>query len=210
MKRWEEQAIQRWQQPFFLNPLPLLIPDNRRFIWPLQLHRLRDNGNHLLKKGSIDEAIQSYSKALEQLQHSGKSDETTGKQLALFYSNRSFAYTKAKDFENAVKDALSSISNDPQWPKGYYRLGTSYFYLKRYRLAYDAAKQGLEMAERRQSINLAKSFVSLIDQISYSSVLDGYYGVFDGRHLQVCVFPVKIELVEFFTFATCVFFFLKK
>lgn len=155
------------------------------------MRRLRDNGNSLIQKGSVDEAIQCYSIALQQLNHCDKSDAVTAKQLALFYSNRSFAYTKVKDFENALKDALSSISSDPQWPRGYYRLGTSYLYLKRYRVAYDAAKRGLEMAQRRQSINLAKTFDSLIDQISYSSVLNDYYGVFDGKHLQVRIFPVK-------------------
>lgn len=61
------------------------------------------------------------------------------------YSNRSAAYAKAGQYEDALKDADETIALNPTWPKGYSRKGSALSYLQKYVEAFDVYQKGLEI-----------------------------------------------------------------
>ena len=111
---------------------------------------LKDQGNKALQAEKYDEAIALYSKAIEM-------DGTNH----VFYSNRTAAYTKKGDYENALKDAKKTVELKSDWGKGYSRLGATLCYLERYSEALEAYKDGLkhdpENAQLKQGIDLFDS-----------------------------------------------------
>lgn len=106
---------------------------------------LKDQGNKALQAEKYDEAIALYSKAIEM-------DGTNH----VFYSNRTAAYTKKGDYENALKDAKKTVELKSDWGKGYSRLGATLSYLERYSEALEAYKDGLkhdpENAQLKQGV----------------------------------------------------------
>jgi len=96
-------------------------------------NQLKDQGNKALQAEKFDEAISLYTQAIEL-------DGTNH----VFYSNRSAAYTKKGDYENALKDAKKTVELKSDWGKGYSRLGASLSYLERHDEALEAYKDGLK------------------------------------------------------------------
>jgi len=90
-------------------------------------------GNASLKAGKISEAIENYSKAIN-LDGSNH----------VYYSNRSAAYLKKGEGNNALEDANSCIALNPQFAKGYSRKGAALHGLKRYNDSIAAYKEGVE------------------------------------------------------------------
>jgi len=90
-------------------------------------------GNKALQAGKLSEAIENYSSAirLDGGNH-------------VYYSNRSAAYLKKGDGNNALEDASACIGLNPDFPKGYSRKGAALHALKRYNDSIAAYKQGLE------------------------------------------------------------------
>lgn len=72
----------------------------------------KDQGNKYLQAGSFDEAIESYTKAIE-------IDPTDH----IFYSNRSAAYLSKGDGLAALTDGEKCIEINPSFAKGYSRKG---------------------------------------------------------------------------------------
>ena len=62
----------------------------------------------------------------------------------VYFSNRSAAYLKKGDANNALEDANSCIGLKPDFPKGYSRKGAALHALKRYNDSIAAYKEGLE------------------------------------------------------------------
>jgi len=98
-----------------------------------QANELKDKGNAALQAGKFDEAITFYTQAIEV-------DGTNH----VFYSNRSAAYAKKADYENALNDAKKTVEIKPDWGKGYSRLGAALCYLGKEEEALDAYKEGLK------------------------------------------------------------------
>lgn len=69
-------------------------------------------GNAALQAGNLTEAIGSYTKAIN-------ADGTNH----VYYSNRSAAYLKKGDGNNALEDANSTVAINPEFSKGYSRKG---------------------------------------------------------------------------------------
>ena len=69
-------------------------------------------GNAALQAGNLTEAIESYTKAIN-------ADGTNH----VYYSNRSAAYLKKGDGNNALEDANSTVAINPEFSKGYSRKG---------------------------------------------------------------------------------------
>jgi len=90
-------------------------------------------GNVALQAGKISEAIANYTKAID-LDGSNH----------VYYSNRSAAYLKKGEGNNALEDATSCIALNPQFPKGYSRKGAALHALKRYNDSIAAYNEGLE------------------------------------------------------------------
>lgn len=89
-------------------------------------------GNAALQKGNLSEAIECYSKAIN-------ADGTN----AIYYSNRSAAYLKQGNANNALTDAESCIGLNPNFAKGYSRKGAALHGLKRYNDSIKAYEDGL-------------------------------------------------------------------
>jgi len=90
-------------------------------------------GNAALQAGKISDAIESYTKAIN-LDGSNH----------VYFSNRSAAYLKKGDGNNALEDANSCIALNPQFTKGFSRKGAALHALKRYNDSIAAYKGGLE------------------------------------------------------------------
>jgi small glutamine-rich tetratricopeptide repeat-containing protein alpha len=74
--------------------------------------KLKQEGNTFMSKKKYDEAIESYSKAIE-------SDSTN----PIYYSNRAAAHSSKGDHLSAIGDAKKAIEVDPSYVKAYHRLG---------------------------------------------------------------------------------------
>jgi len=94
--------------------------------------QFKASGNKALQAGNFTEAIENYTKAID-------ADGTNH----LFYSNRSAAYLKKGDGNNALEDAKSTIAIKPDFSKGYSRKGAALHALKRYNDAIAAYEEGL-------------------------------------------------------------------
>ncbi|EQC25058.1 hypothetical protein SDRG_17053 [Saprolegnia diclina VS20] len=89
-------------------------------------------GNRFFTAGQYQEAADAFTEAIG-LEPSN----------AIFYSNRSGAYLKLNRGPDAIADAKKCIELRPEWPKGYSRLGTALFYVKKYAEAKAAYERGL-------------------------------------------------------------------
>lgn len=69
-------------------------------------------GNKALQSNNLTDAIENYTKAIN-------ADGTNH----VYYSNRSAAYLKKGDGNNALEDAVSTIAINPEFSKGYSRKG---------------------------------------------------------------------------------------
>jgi len=90
-------------------------------------------GNDALKAGKLSDAIANYSKAIN-LDGSNH----------VYFSNRSAAYLKKGEGNNALEDAKSCIALNPQFTKGYSRKGAALHALKRYNDSIAAYNEGIE------------------------------------------------------------------
>ena len=85
-----------------------------------------------LQAGNLTQAIEAYTKAIN-------TDGTNH----VYFSNRSAAYLKKGDANNALEDAVSTIALNPDFVKGYSRKGAALHALKRYNDAIAAFEEGL-------------------------------------------------------------------
>lgn len=71
-----------------------------------QASDLKEKGNAALSLGNFELAIQMYSQAIVEDPNNH-----------VLYSNRSAAYAKQGNYQNALEDAEKTISIKPDWPK---------------------------------------------------------------------------------------------
>ena len=103
-------------------------------------------GNLYFQQGAFKTAIQWYSKALH-------ASDLTSIERSRCLSNRSASYLKLaveNKFDSllyyklALQDAIECIKEDPDWSRGYGRLGAAYVALGKKHEAIDAYKKGIE------------------------------------------------------------------
>ncbi|CAL1696240.1 unnamed protein product [Somion occarium] len=102
---------------------------------------LKAKGNSFMSSKNYDEAIASYTKAIEL-------DPTN----AVYYSNRAAAYSSKGSHDEAVLDADKAIEVDPSFVKAYHRLGHAYYCLNDYKAAAAAFRRGLELDPSNASL----------------------------------------------------------
>lgn len=95
--------------------------------------QFKDQGNKALSAGNFPEAIKLYTKAIE-----------LDPANHVFYSNRSAAYAKNKEYQKALEDAQKTVDIKSDWGKGYSRLGAAFEYLGKEMDAMDAYTEGLK------------------------------------------------------------------
>ena len=85
-----------------------------------------------MQAGNTSEAIECYTKAIN-----------VDGSNHVYYSNRSAAYLKQGDANNALEDANACIGLNPEFAKGYSRKGAALHALKRYNDSIAAYQEGL-------------------------------------------------------------------
>jgi len=98
-----------------------------------QANALKDQGNAALAEGKTEAAIGLYSQAIE-----------LDAENHVLFSNRSAAYAKAGQYEEALKDAERTVALQPSWPKGYSRKGAALEYMGKMDEALAAYEEGLK------------------------------------------------------------------
>jgi len=89
-------------------------------------------GNTAFKAGDYKTAVEKFTEAI-----------TLEPENASFYSNRSAAYIKTKEFRLAQADGKKCVELKPEWSKGYSRQGTALVMLEDYVAAVSVYTKGL-------------------------------------------------------------------
>nr|XP_002128295.2 stress-induced-phosphoprotein 1-like isoform X2 [Ciona intestinalis] len=108
---------------------------------------LLSNGNQALEDGKLQEAIDFYSKGIEQ--------DTSKAKSHLLYEGRSHAYTDNKEYTKAKDDAIEVIKLKPEWGMGYYRKGIALEGLENYAEAMEAYDEGLKQDSMNEDLKTA-------------------------------------------------------
>jgi tetratricopeptide (TPR) repeat protein len=96
--------------------------------------KFKEAGNLAFKEGNNNEAIDLYTKAID-----------LNPDDHVYYSNRSAAHMKMSNISKALKDAQRCVELQPEWSKGYNRLGVAQQGLKRFEQAAASFNKGLEL-----------------------------------------------------------------
>ncbi|WOL12397.1 hypothetical protein Cni_G21164 [Canna indica] len=80
--------------------------------------------NAAFKANKFSQAIDLYSQAIE-----------LNGLNAVYWANRALAHTKLEEYGSAVQDATKAIEIDPRYSKGYYRRGTAYLAMGKFKQA---------------------------------------------------------------------------
>lgn len=102
---------------------------------------LKAKGNAALQAEKFTEAIQFYTEAIEK-------DPSNH----ILFSNRSAAYAKTNNYDQALKDAEKTISLKSDWPKGYSRKGAALELLDRFDEAIVTYNDGLKVDPTNQQL----------------------------------------------------------
>lgn len=101
---------------------------------------LKNQGNTFLQQGKYDNAIDCYTSAID-----------LDVKNHVLYSNRSAAYAKVGQYEDALKDAETCCSVNPTWAKGYSRKGAALEFLGRYKEAEEAYLKAMDLEPSNES-----------------------------------------------------------
>lgn len=91
----------------------------------------KDLGNASFKNAQYLSAISFYTKAIEQ------------KPTAVLYGNRAFCHIKLENFGSAIVDADAALKLNQKYLKAYYRRGSAFLSLGKYKKALACFKQVL-------------------------------------------------------------------
>ncbi|XP_028302921.1 mitochondrial import receptor subunit TOM34 [Gouania willdenowi] len=103
---------------------------------------LKQTGNECFKKGQYGEATAIYSRAIKELEKSGKKNP---EDLGILYSNRAASYLKDGNCGECVKDCNASLELFPYNVKSLLRRAAALEALERYRHAYIDYKTALQI-----------------------------------------------------------------
>ncbi|KAM7253084.1 hypothetical protein ACFE04_025702 [Oxalis oulophora] len=103
---------------------------------------LKSQGNKAMQSKLYPDAVDLYSIAI-----------ALNENNAVYYCNRAAAYTHLNKLDEAIKDSLKSIEIDPNYSKGYSRLGLAYYAQGNYHDAIEKGyKKALELDPSNESV----------------------------------------------------------
>lgn len=108
------------------------MEETEGYDYKLHASQLKDEGNVAFGEEKWDEAIALFTQAIE-----------IDPDNEIFYSNRSAAYMKVDSISKALHDAEKAIELNPNFVKGYNRLGVALQGLKRFDQAVDTFMKGM-------------------------------------------------------------------
>ena len=111
----------------------------------VKANELKNEGNKYFKKKKYDEAISTYTNAIDL---EGIPDQD----LAPLYSCRSGCYFEKRDFENALNDAKKSKRLNRDWYQAYLRIGKAYLELNELQKAKKALERALLLEPNNEEI----------------------------------------------------------
>lgn len=104
-----------------------------------EAENLKNEGNRLMKEEKYHEALNTYSKAINQ-------DATN----PVFYCNRAAAYSRLGDYQSAADDCRMSLRYDPNYSKAFGRLGLAYSKMNKHEQALEAYQNAIRIEPDNQ------------------------------------------------------------
>ena len=117
---------------------------------------LKDEGNALLGQGRAAQAAQKYTEAL------------AIHPTAILYSNRAQALIKIEAYGAAILDADEAMALDPAYMKSYFRRGSAYYALSKFKLAKKDFKRVVDANQDPEAVKRYKECAKRIT-VSFSS-----------------------------------------
>lgn len=134
--------------------------DEEAYINPELSLEAKAKGNEAFKNHLFPDAVKHYSEAIKR----NPKDH-------VLYSNRAAAYTKLAEYSLAKKDCETCLSLDPNFVKGYLRLGQCYFSMKEYHKALETYDKGLRLdGENQELIEASQRVISTVNMESTGQV----------------------------------------
>ncbi|XP_039259914.2 small glutamine-rich tetratricopeptide repeat-containing protein beta-like [Styela clava] len=99
-----------------------------------EAEKLKQQGNEFMKKEMFDEAVASYTKAID-----------VDSMNAVYYCNRAAAYTGLENHESALNDCKKALIIDSKYSKAYSRMGLTYSKLENYEQALECYERALKL-----------------------------------------------------------------
>uniref|UniRef100_A0A182IZV0 SGTA homodimerisation domain-containing protein n=1 Tax=Anopheles atroparvus TaxID=41427 RepID=A0A182IZV0_ANOAO len=100
---------------------------------------LKNDGNRLMKEEKYQEALNTYSKAIN-------IDATN----PVFYCNRAAAYSRLGDYSRAADDCRMALRHDPDYSKAWGRLGLAYSKMNQHQQAITAYQNAIRLEPDNQ------------------------------------------------------------
>jgi len=126
------------QPPLSGNNLPSMYPDASQVNKEMAESK-KVLGNDLMREGKFNEAIMSYTSAID-----------FDRNNAIYYSNRAAAYAKLNDNTNSIADCEKALKIDPSYSKAYGRMGLAYFNNENFEKAIEAYEKALSLDPANQ------------------------------------------------------------
>lgn len=114
---------------------PEASPENKA-----EAEKLKVEGNNLMREEKLEEAIDSYSKAI-----------ALDGRNAIFYCNRAAAHSKLNNYQQSIADAKRALKIDATYSKAYARLGLAYASLGQHEDSRDAYARAVELEPDNES-----------------------------------------------------------
>ncbi|KAG4066402.1 hypothetical protein HA402_007038 [Bradysia odoriphaga] len=144
------------------------VRENERSI--SRANELKEEGNLLVKNGKFSLAVEKYTNAISQ-------PGLPSKELAILHSNRSMAHLKLGNYYKAKDDAMGTTLLNPNWWRGFGRLGHVYLSVDKYTQALENFEKAIELDPDCKLQNERDHCRHMIEKINRDEHMDPMYHV---------------------------------